>query len=130
VIVLDARVLIAMLTPTDVHHRAARELLSPAIIDDEELMINPVTLAEVLVLPAREGRAGEVRDLVLNELGVIEVPFPVRAALLLAQLRATGIKMPDCCVLMTAMEIGATLASFDDRLRRAATDHGITVAAG
>ncbi|MEP6562090.1 MAG: PIN domain-containing protein, partial [Nakamurella sp.] len=119
-IVLDASVLIAALTPADGHHRAAHELLSPAIIDNEGLMINPVTLAEVLVLPTREGRAAEVRDLVLIELGVIEVPFPQQAAWLLARLRATGVKMPDCCVLMTAMETGATLASFDDRLRRAA----------
>ena len=127
-IVLDASVLIAALTPADAHHRAARELLSPAITENEGLMINPVTLAEVLVLPARQGRAAEVRDLVLDELGVVEVPFPKQAAWVLARLRATGVKMPDCCVLMTAMEIGATLASFDDRLRRAATDHGVAVA--
>ena len=126
-IVLDASVLIAALTPADVHHRAARQLLDPAIIDNEDLMINPVTLAEILVLPARAGRATEVRDLVLNELGVIEVPFPQQAGLVLAQLRATGIKMPDCYVLMTAMDRGASLASFDDRLRRAATENGVAL---
>ena len=55
-IVLDANVLIAVLTPADAHHRAGLELLARAIADAEDLLVNPITLAEALVFPARERR--------------------------------------------------------------------------
>ena len=39
----------------------------------------------------------------------------------LARLRtATGLKMPDCCVLLAAESTNARLATFDNRLRKAA----------
>jgi predicted nucleic acid-binding protein len=89
--------------------------------------VNPVTLAEVLVLPTRENRV----DLVLAalaDLGVEEEPFPWNAAPALARLRVnTGLKLPDCCVLLTAMDRRATLASFDERLLAAAISRGIPV---
>jgi rRNA-processing protein FCF1 len=46
----------------------------------------------------------------------------------LARLRVnTGLKLPDCCVLLTAMDRRATLASFDERLLAAAISRGIPV---
>ena len=49
-IVLDASVLIAYLDGSDDHHEAAERLLAAAI--DDDLGVNPLTLAEVLVVPA------------------------------------------------------------------------------
>ena len=130
-IVLDANVLIAVLTPADAHHRAGRELLAGAVADAADLLVNPVTLAEALVFPAREGpvRVAE-QAAALAELGVTEVPFPPGAAGDLAILRTTGLTMPDCCVLLTAINQQAALASFDDQLRRAALIHGVRLAFG
>ena len=128
-IVLDANVLIAVLTPADGHHRAGLDLLARAIAGAEDLLVNPVTLAEALVFPAREGRVRAAEQAAaLAELGVTEVPFPPGAASDLAMLRTTGLKMPDCCVLLTAMDRQAALASFDDQLRRAANTHGVRLA--
>ena len=125
-IVLDASVLIAFLNPDDVHHHDADEFILRAIGDSQDLAINPVTLAEVLVSPTREGR---VNDVVaeLGNLGVLDVPFPPDAARALARLRVTGLKMPDCCVLLTAIDRGAALVSFDDRLVGAATQQQVAV---
>lgn len=94
-IVLDASVLIAYLDGEDEHHAAAEALLVRAI--DDDLAANPLTLAEVLVVPARDGRLAAVTS-ALRELEVRELPFPDDTAIRLAQLRAnTGLKLPDCC---------------------------------
>ena len=53
-IVLDASVFIAYLDRDDDHHAAAETLLARAI--DDDLGVNPLTLAEVLVGP-RSGRS-------------------------------------------------------------------------
>jgi len=125
VIVLDASVLIAYLDSDDNHHVAAEALLVGAI--DDDLGANPLTLAEVLVVPARDGRL-ESAQTVLRELEVDELPFPRDTAVRLAQLRAsTGLTMPDCCVLLAAEDAGAAVASFDDRLARTAEDRNLTV---
>jgi len=125
VIVLDASVLIAFLDSEDNHHVAAETLLTGAI--DDDLGTNPLTLAEVLVVPARDGRLEPVRT-ALRDLEVDELPFPPDTAVRLAQLRAsTGLKMPDCCVLLTAEAAGATIASFEDRLVQTAADRDLSV---
>ncbi len=121
-IVLDAGVVIAYLAPADAHHHAAEEFLLRATV---ELLVNPVTLAEILVFPTRENRVEEALA-TLSDIGVVESPFPTHAGRNLAALRAsTGLKMPDCCVLLTAMDRQATLASFDDKLRRVALGQGV-----
>ncbi|MBA2575879.1 MAG: type II toxin-antitoxin system VapC family toxin [Euzebyaceae bacterium] len=122
-IVLDASVLIAYLDADDSQHAAAETLLAREI--DDDLAANPLTLAEVLVVPVRDNRL----DLVLSVLRDLEVeapPFPAAAAVRLAQLRATTrLKMPDCCVLLTAEDAGARVASFDARLAQAAEDRDL-----
>ena len=128
-IVLDADVLIAVLTPADEQHYAGLEPLARAIANGEDLLVNPVTLAEALVFPAREGRARVAEQVAaLAELGVTEVPFPPGAAGDLAMLRITELRMPDRCVLLTALDRQAVLASIDDQLRRAAHAHGVRLA--
>ena len=79
-----------------------------------------------MVNPACVGRLVEALDL-LEALGVTEVPFDGAAATRLARLRAeSGAKMPDSCALLVTQQTGADLASFDERLRRAAASLGIT----
>lgn len=124
-IVLDASVLIAYLDGDDEHHVAAETLLAEAT--DDDLAVNPLTLAEVLVVPVRDNRLEAILT-ALRDLEVGELPFPPSTAVRLAQLRvSTGLKMPDCCVLLAAQSAGATIASFDERLVRAAEEHDVAV---
>ena len=112
-IVLDASVLIAFLDGDDSHHVAAEGQLAKAV--DDNLGVNPLPLAEVLVAPARVGLMDATKA-ALRDLEVAELPFP--SPVRLARLRATtGLRMPDCCVLLAA-EDGATAA----RLRPSTID--------
>jgi predicted nucleic acid-binding protein len=117
VIVVDASVLIAHLDDRDtLHVRALERLLEVA---ERPLGCSPITLAEVLVGPARHGRLEDARAAVA-ELGVTEVPLGADASARLAALRAeTGLKLPDCCVLLAAQDADAEcILTFDDRLAR------------
>lgn len=117
-IVLDASVLIAYFDSDDDQHRRAEDLLAREI--DDEFAVNPLTLAEVFVVPARDGRLEQVRA-ALVDLELQELPFPADTAVKLALLCAdSGLRMPDCCVLLTAEAADARVASFDSRLLRAA----------
>lgn len=125
VIVLDASVLVAYLDGEDDHHAAANRLLAQAI--DDDLAANPLTLAEVLVVPVRDGRLHQTQA-ALRDLEVRELPFPADAAIRLAGIRvSTGLKMPDCCVLLAAEDAGASVASFDERLAQTAEKRNLTV---
>lgn len=124
-IVLDASVLIAWFDADDAHHPTAETLLAEA--SDDDLTANPLTLGEVLVAPVRYGRLAEVQA-ALSDLGVDEVPFPSDTAARLAQLRvSTGLRMPDCCVILAAQGAQATVATFDDPLARGAKALGLAV---
>ena len=123
VIILDASVLIAYLDGDDAQHTLAEELLAREI--EDEFAANPLTLAEVLVEPARDSRLEQVQA-ALEDLEIQELPFPADTAVKLALLRAgTGLKMPDCCVLLAAEAAGARVASLDTRLLRAAATRDV-----
>ncbi|MEU6135973.1 PIN domain-containing protein [Nocardioides sp. NPDC047086] len=122
-IVLDASVLIAYLDKTDIHHVQALNVLSTT----ERYRIHTLTLAEVLVRPTRDGRAGEVIEKV-EAVGIRELDRVQDEARRVADLCvATPLKMPDCCVLMAADAHAASLASFDVRLRDVARSRGLHV---
>lgn len=122
-IVLDASVLIAHLDGRDAHHAAATERLLDAAA--EQFAASSITLAEILVAPTRTGRAAEARA-ALRTLDVRELPVPAGAAPRLAALRVeTGLKLPDCCVLLAAEDANATVVTFDDRLAREAARLGL-----
>lgn len=132
-IVLDACVVIAHLAGDDVHHERATRLL--ASLAGQPKTMSVLTRAEVLVVPARAGRRRAAEDL-LDQLNIGIWELPRDAAGQLAELRAhTGLRMPDCCVLLTAEIITAEingpaeLATFDERLARAAAERGIPVRA-
>ena len=121
--VLDASVLVAYFARHDAHHADAKAHLAST----SDLRIGPLNLAEVLVGPAKADRLADVAAIV-RQVGVQEVPMPADAAVLLADIRArTGLKMPDCCVLLTAQQTGGSVATFDERLRREAANLGLDV---
>lgn len=122
VIVLDAGVLIGLLDAHDAHHDAARELLEK---EDPPYLVHPLTVAEVLVGPARAGQEAVVwRD--LTGAGVERADLGPDEPLTLARLRATHmLKMPDTCVLATADHYGTGLATFDKRLATVADSLGL-----
>lgn len=124
-IVMDASVLIAYLDGNDAHHGPAVALLEHEV--DDDFTASSLTLAEVLVGPTRAGRVADAVA-VLRDLEVGEQPFPPDAALKLAELRAnTGLRMPDCCVLLVAQQVQARIASFDAALKTAAVKCGLAV---
>jgi predicted nucleic acid-binding protein len=62
----------------------------------------------------------------LKALEIEELPLPRGAADRLAALRAeSGLKLPDCCVLLTAEATNGSVLTFDERLAREAADRGL-----
>lgn len=117
--------LIAHLDGADAHHDRARALLLSAA--EEPLAASPLSLAEVLVGPARAGRFDKAIA-ALHQLRVTGVGLGEGAPIRLAVLRArTGLKLPDCCVLLAAEQAQGAVATFDDRLAAAAGERGFVV---
>ena len=124
-IVLDASVLIGFIFDQDAHHAAAVALLRDEA--GNAFGVSPVTLAEALVAPTRLGRVAAAERMLL-EIGVNEIALPRDAALQLAKLRVeSGLKMPDCCVLLAAITSNGAVATFDSRLKSVATSRDIRV---
>lgn len=127
-IVLDASVLIAHFEPADAHHPRAGALLREHA--EHDFWANTVTLAEFLVGPTRRGTVAIARQ-GITDLDIAAHGINADGWLALAELRAnTGRKMPDCCVLYTAIELGssdAKIATFDDALAATARNLGIDV---
>jgi len=113
VIVLDAGVVIAVLSPGDAHHDRARRLLAE---HPGPFLMHSLTVAETLIAAARVGREAELWG-ALRGLGVDVAQTPSDEPLVLARLRAThALKMPDTCVLAAAVHARAPVATFDARL--------------
>ena len=126
-IVLDASVMIAILDGDDVHFVAAKELLRTRTT--ERFVAHRLTIAESLVQATRAQRgpavAAALAGLGVERIDVLDDPID------LAELRVrTGMKMPDCCVLHTAVRERASLATFDARLADAARSLGVIVVPG
>lgn len=124
-IALDAGVLIALFDANDAHHAAAEEIF--AANPSEPMTIGPINQAEVLVRAARENRDQQMlAD--LRALGITTTALPDDAATRLARLRAnTRSRMPDCCVLLTAEQTSARVATFDEGLQESARSIGLAV---
>lgn len=124
-ITLDASVVIAHLQPRDLHHQAATDFLRGHA--DEALIIHSLSLAEVLVGSVRAGRGQELHD-DLHAIGIRVADHQEGEALRLAALHVgTGLKLPDCCALDTALTSGSTLATVDERLACAARTRHLEV---
>jgi predicted nucleic acid-binding protein len=120
-IALDASILLAYFDERDAHTEAAKAILSEA----DGLAASVLTVAESLVGAAAAGRLDEQLE-AFSDLEIRPVPIGSDAAPTLARLRsATGLKMPDCCVLHAAATIGAAaIGTRDASLAKAAQERG------
>lgn len=124
-ITLDTSVVIAHLQPADAHHAAATGLLREHA--GEDFLLHPVNLAEVLVGGVRAGRADQLLD-DLRAIGIREADPAEGQPMRLAALRVeTGLKLPDCCALVTALDSGTALATVDARLAVVARSRHLAV---
>ena len=123
--ILDASVLIAHLDSGDIQHQRAVNLLLESA--GEPFAASPITLAEVLTGPAKAGVLERAKDALLA-IGVSNTGMDEEAPSRLAVIRAnTGLKMPDCYVVLAAEQERTDLATFDVRLADAARERGIRV---
>ncbi|WP_420748763.1 type II toxin-antitoxin system VapC family toxin [Ornithinimicrobium sp. Y1847] len=126
VIALDASVLIAILDEDDAHHATTTTTL--ARYSTEDWAVSALTLAEVLVRPAGDADSAAEAGEHLTELDLTVVDLRDVDAEELATLRSrTGLRMPDCCVLLVSATHGAAIATIDEALRRAALALGLEV---
>lgn len=126
---LDADVLIGALDSRDAHHARARRLLTGWRERQDAVNISLVNLSEVLIAPAADpARLATARE-AIAALGV-EVHLPNEAiGIEAARLRQRHpVSLPDAYCLATAKHTRASLASFDQRVVKAATGECIDTA--
>lgn len=122
-IIVDASVLIAHFAASDRFHSQAESLLIGLV--NEQLSAHPLTIAEMLVGAARDGKATARRN-DIREIGIEQWTPDADDVIRLAELRArTGAKLPDCCVLSAAIATNGAVATFDEKLGRAARQLGL-----
>lgn len=122
---LDANALIARCDEEDASHRRAVELIDHHEWD--EFLTSAVTLAEVLVRPARDRWADACRDYI-DDMHVLIVPIEDEDAPGIAALSATHrLKSADAAVLHSAIMTSDALVTFDRRLARVAEAIGFPV---
>jgi predicted nucleic acid-binding protein len=117
--VLDTDVVIAALDRADAHHAAAAAAFERLTIGRTELVICTVNYAEALVRPAEDERSLRAAVDAIASLGIRTSSPDAALARVAARRRALGISLADGFALATAERVGADLASFDQRVRRA-----------
>jgi predicted nucleic acid-binding protein len=128
-LLLDAEVLIGALDERDAHHPRARELFTKWHDDQDAVVISAVNLTEVLIAPSADASKLTVARQAIAALGV-SVHQPNEAiAVEAARLRQRHpVSLPDAYCLATAKHTGSTIASFDQKILKAATHEGIVIA--
>jgi predicted nucleic acid-binding protein len=92
-----------------------------------DLQMSAVSFAEVLVHPARAGKADKFLKLI-DGLGLEIVPIEESDSAKLAKLRAsTNLKMPDCLVLHQAIKASGSIATTDKTLARVSKEKAVGV---
>ena len=117
-VALDAGVVIGLLDVRDAHHRAASVAFAAHAADD--LRMPASTYAEVLALPAREGRLQEVEE-EIAALGIVVDPLEPEAAERAAVLRgrSRSLLLADVLVVGYAEAVRAqAVLTTDRRLER------------
>jgi len=117
-VVLDSSVVIALLTPFDKHHSAARK----AVVETQErLMIATLTLTEVLVVPAKLSHkaCSDMAEDLRRQFGE-PINLSSEIAIGAASIRAAnGLRTPDAIISATATAAGAKLWTCDAALAKA-----------
>jgi predicted nucleic acid-binding protein len=117
--VLDTDIVIAALDRADAHHAAAAAAFERFTSGRTELVICTVNYAEALVRPAEDERSLRVAVDAIASLGIRTSSPDAALARVAARRRALGISLADGFAVATAERVGADLASFDQRVRRA-----------
>lgn len=127
-VVLDADVLIGALDGNDPHHARARTGFRSWRRQDDDRLISVVNLTEVLVAAAADSRRLRAAREAIGALGV-QVHQPSEAiGVEAARLRsAHPISLPDAYCLATTRYAEASLASFDEKVVRAAKREGLRI---
>ena len=126
--VLDTDVVIAALDRSDAHHLKAAHVIRTMIDAGVPLMLSVINYAETLVRPAADETTLRRAVAAINALG-IELHSPTPAiARDAARLRGSNISLADGFALATARARSAAVASFDQRVRRAAKAANIELA--
>jgi predicted nucleic acid-binding protein len=124
VTVADANVLIALLNPHDAHHERAVELTGTG----DEINVHPLTMAEVLAgYPDAVQRAATFDALVEAGFSDPGIPYDEEVNLLAGVRVDDRLKMPDACVLATAIWRREPLLTFDNKVAAAARKRAIAV---
>jgi predicted nucleic acid-binding protein len=128
-VVLDADVVIGALDGDDPHHKQARTLFRGWERQDATRLISVVNLTEVLVAPAPDRRRLRAAREAIAALEVAIHPPSEAIGVESARLRrAHPISLPDAYCLATARYTDARVASFDEKVLRAAEREGLTLA--
>ena len=127
--VLDTDVVIAALDRRDAHHRDATRAIKAMIEDEVSLLLSLVNYAETLVRPAEDADSLRAAVGAVRSLGFKLIAPTAAMARDAARLRALNISLADGFALATAQARGASVASFDRRVRRALPKAGLELAA-
>jgi len=128
-VVVDANIIIRYLDASHENHKAG--VIAVAALVDREVIVHPLTLAEVLVGAIRANdEAGVLSDIreVIGASVYQEKSTPEIWARRLAKTRVSAtpqLRTPDAVVLDTAIQIGGLVATFDKRLSAAAQAAGV-----
>ncbi len=125
---LDADVLIGALDGNHAHHDRARELLTQWRGDQDVCAVSVVNLTEVLIAPAADvGRLAAARE-AIAALGVTVHQPNEAIGVEAARLRQRHpISLPDAYCLATAKHTGSAIASFDEKILKAAKREKIDI---
>jgi predicted nucleic acid-binding protein len=128
-VVLDADVLIGALDGSDPHHAQARALFTGWQDREDSRLISVVNLSEVLVAPAADRQRLRAAREAIAALGVAVHRPGEAVGVDAARLRSSyPISIPDAYCLATARHTGDALASFDEKIQRAARAERIALA--
>lgn len=117
--VLDTDVLIAALDRRDAHHGAAARAVRAMIEQQTQLLLSTVNYAEALVRPAEDERTLRAAMDAIAGLGVRLIAPSPQVAREAARHRRLAVSLADGFAIATAQAQGASVATFDRRVRRA-----------
>lgn len=127
--VLDTDVVIAALDRDDAHHAAAAASITAMIDAGTTMLLSLVNYAETLVRPAQDQGTLRTAIAALSALGIRLVAPTETIARDAARHRGLNVSLADGFAIATASANGATVASFDLRVRRALPAAGVELAA-
>lgn len=127
--VLDTDVVIAALDRRDAHHVRAAAAITELIDAGTDLLLSLVNYAETLVRPAENDDTLRAAIEALSALGIRLVAPTPAIARDAARHQGQNVSLADGFAIATARSQGASLASFDLRVRRALPQIGVQLAA-